>query len=177
MGSWPFLSRVTVETMKKRAVAIGCALIAAVAIWLTFFRASEEDRIHETLGRLVKAVMVKQGDNILSRTARIKGELAETVDENVRIEVPDLAISTTGRQKVVEKAAQAGLVFTSADCELTNTKIAIDESATTAKVDAVALFTGVRGGSRRVDRRDVHFLLRKDGDWKVTTIDVRAADP
>ena len=106
----------------------------------------------------------------------IKGELADVVDDNVRVDVPDLGISTTGRQKVVEKAAQAGVVFTSADCELTNTKIAIDAAETTAKVDAVALFTGVRGAERRLDRRDVHFLLRNDGGWKVTTIDVRAVD-
>jgi hypothetical protein len=77
---------------------------------------------------------------------------------------------------VVEKVAQAGLVFTSADCELTNQRIQIEEGATTAKVDAVAIVTGVRGGERRIDRRDVHFLLRKDGHWRVTTIDVRAPD-
>lgn len=162
--------------MKKGAVALACVVAAAIVVWLTFFRATEEEKVRQTLGRLVKAVMVKEGDNILSRTGRIKSELAEIVDDNVRVDVPDLGISTTGRQKLVEKAAQAGLVFTSADCELTNTKIAIDAAETTAKVDAVALFTGVRGAERRVDRRDVHFLLRNDGGWKVTTIDVRAAD-
>jgi hypothetical protein len=67
-------------------------------------------------------------------------------------------------------------MFSSADCELTNMKIQIDEGATTAKVDALAVFTGVRGGDRRVDRREVHFLLRKDGHWRITTIDVRAPD-
>jgi hypothetical protein len=67
-------------------------------------------------------------------------------------------------------------MFSSADCELTNTRLQIDDGATTAKVDALAVFTGVRGGDRRIDRREVHFLLRKDGHWRVTTIDVRAPD-
>ena len=157
-------------------VAAACAVVGAIVLWLTLFRASEEDKIKRTLDRLVKTVMVKEGDNIISRTARLKSELAEIVDDDVRIDVPDLHISTTGRKDVVEKAAQAGVMFSSADCELTNTKIQIDEGATTAKVDTLAIFTGVRGGERRIDRRDVHFLLRKDGSWRVTTIDVRAAD-
>lgn len=157
---------------KKSAVAGACAIVAAIAIWLTFFRASDETRIRATLGRLVSAVMVKEGDNVISRTARIKSELREAVDDGVRVDVPDLGIRVTGRQALVEKAAQAGLLFTSADCELVGTKVQIDDSATTAKVDATAIFTGVRGGQRRVDRRDVHLLLRKEGDWRVTTIDV-----
>lgn len=162
--------------MKKWTVAGACALIAAVVIWATVFRASEEDRIKETLGRLVKAVIVKEGDNIITRTARIKSELKEVVDDDVRVDVPDLHVSSTGRAAVVEKSAQAGVVFSSADCELTNMRIQIDEGTTTAKVDALATFTGVRGGERRIDRRDVHFLLRKGGQWRVTTIDVRAPD-
>ena len=162
--------------MKKWAVALSCVILGAVVIWLTLFRATEEQKIRRTLDRLVASVMVKEGDNVLLRTVRIKGELAELVDDNVRVDVPDLGISTTGRQRLVEKAAQAGVVFTSADCELTNTKIEVDEAATTAKVDALALCTGARGSDRRVDRRDVHFLLRNDGGWKVTTIDVRSAD-
>jgi len=43
------------------------------------------------------------------------------------------------------------------------------------KVDALAVVTGERGGERRVDKRPVHFLLRKDGDWRITTIDVAPA--
>jgi hypothetical protein len=157
-------------------VAAACAAAAAIVLWLSLFRASEEDQIKKTLDRLVKTVMVKEGDNIISRTARLKSELAEIVDDDVRIDVPDLHISTTGRRELVEKAAQAGVMFSSADCELTNTRLQIDDGATTAKVDALAVFTGVRGGDRRIDRREVHFLLRKDGHWRVTTIDVRAPD-
>jgi hypothetical protein len=157
-------------------VAAACAVVGAIVLALTLFRTSEEEQIKKTLDRLVKTVMVKEGDNILSRTARIKSELAEIVDDDVRIDAPDLHIATTGRQQVVEKSAQAGVMFSSADCELTNMKIQIDEGATTAKVDSLAIFTGVRGGDRRVDRREVHFLLRKDGHWRVTTIDVRAPD-
>jgi hypothetical protein len=43
-----------------------------------------------------------------------------------------------------------------------------------AQVDAIARVTASRGGERKVDKRSVHFLVRKDGDWNVSTIDVAA---
>jgi hypothetical protein len=155
-------------------MAGGLLVLAAIVYLAT--RPTEEERIKKTLGRLVTAVMVKEGDNVLSRTARINSTLADVADEDVRVDVPDLGIAARGRSAIAQRAAQAGVVFQSADCELLQMNIAIDEAKTTAKVDALAVFTGVRGGARRVDRRDVHFLLRSDGGWRVTSIDVRAAE-
>jgi hypothetical protein len=161
--------------MKKWAIVAGCAVAAAIAVWLTVFRPSEEDRIRHVLDRFAKAVAVKKDDNILSRAGRLRSELKETVADDVYVDVPDFNIQVTSRATLVEDATKAGLVFTSADCELTGMTIKVDEAATTAKVDALALVTGERGGERRVDKRPVHFLLRKDGTWRITTIDVASA--
>lgn len=158
--------------MKKWAIVAGCAAIAGVALWLTIFRPSEEDRIRQVLERFTKAVMVKRDDNILSRAGRLKSELKETVTDDVYVDVTDFNIRVTSRAALVENATKAGLVFTTADCELTGMTIKVDESATTAKVDALAIVTGERAGERKIDKRPVHFLLRKDGSWKITTIDV-----
>lgn len=160
--------------MKKWAIVAGCAAIAAVALWLTVFRPSEEDRIRQVLERFTKAVMVKRDDNILSRAGRLRSELKETVADDVYVDVTDFNLRVTSRAALVENATKAGLVFTTADCVLTGMTIKIDESATTAKVDALAIVTGERAGERKVDKRPVHFLLRKDGAWKITTIDVAA---
>ena len=46
--------------MKKGAVALACVVAAAIVVWLTFFRATEEEKVRQTLGRLVKAVMEHQ---------------------------------------------------------------------------------------------------------------------
>jgi hypothetical protein len=158
--------------MKKWAIVAGCLAAAAVAVWLTVFRPSEEDKVRKVLDRFAKAVAVKQDDNILARMGRLKSELKETVADDVYVVVPDLGIRVTSRAKLVDDAAKAGLVFQKADCDLTSMTIKVDDSATTAKVDALALVTGTRGGERKVDKRPVHFLLRKDGDWRITTIDV-----
>jgi hypothetical protein len=159
--------------MKKWATVAGCAALAAVALWLTLFRPSEEDRIRQTLARFAKAVAVKPDDNVLARAGRLKSELKETVADDVFVDVPDLGIRTSTRVALVEGAMKASMVFASAECELTGLTIKVDEAATAAKVDALALVTGVRGGERKVDKRPVHFLLRKDeGAWKITTIDV-----
>jgi hypothetical protein len=163
--------------MKKWAIVAGCAVVAAIAMWLTVFRPSEEDRIRKVLDRFTKAVAVKQDDNIISRTARINSELKETVADDVYVDVADFSIRVSTRKQLAENATKAGLVFSSADCELTSMTIKVDDSATTAKVDALALVTGERGGERKVDKRAVHFLLRKDGSWKITTIDVASSRP
>lgn len=163
--------------MKKWAVAGACAAVAAVALVITLTRPSEEDRIRGVLDRFAKAVAVKSDDNILARAGRVKSELKETVADDVYVDVADLNIRVTNRQALAENATKASLVFSSADCELTSMTIKVDDSATTATVDALALVTGQRGGERKIDKRPVHFLLRKDGTWKITTIDVATSRP
>lgn len=163
--------------MKRWAIIAGCAVAAAVAIWLTLFRPSEEDRIRGVLSRFAKAVAVKRDDTILSRAGRIKSELKETVSDDVHVDVADFGIRVSTRKDLAEKAIQAPAVYTTADCELTGMTIKVDDSRTSAKVDALALVTGERGGERKVDKRPVHFLLRNDSGWKITTIDVGASRP
>lgn len=160
--------------MRKSAVVGACVLVAAVAIWLTLFRASDEDRIRTTLGELAKIVAVKDGDTLLSRLARLRSRMKEVVEDDVRVNVAELGLDVSGRQKLEEDAAKAGLMFQSADCAFTNLTVRVDPGGTLATVDALALVTANRGGERKVDKRDVHFLLRKDGAWKISTIDVAA---
>ncbi|MBX3219470.1 MAG: hypothetical protein KF795_03055 [Labilithrix sp.] len=158
--------------MKRWMVALACAAVAAVALWVTFFRASEEDRIKQTLAELATIVAVKDGDTLLSRMGRLRSRMKEVVDDDVRVHVAELNMDLRGRHKFEEDATKAGLVFQSADCTFANLSIKVDPDGTVATADGIALVTAVRGGERKVDKRDVHFLLRKDGSWKISTIDV-----
>ncbi len=160
--------------MKKWHLVLGCAAVASIALWLTFFRASEEDQIKKTLGELARIVAVKDGDTLISRTARLRSQLKDVVYDDIRVDVSELNLDVRGRQKLEDDATKAGLVFQRADCTLVNLSIKVDPAGTLATVDGVALVTAVRGGERRVDKRDVHFLLRKDGAWKVSAVDVAA---
>ena len=162
---------------KKWVVAAGAALVGLIVLGVTMFRPSEEDRVREVLTRFTKAVTVKSDDTPLSRLGRIRSEFKEIVSDDVGIDLAELDVRVRGRAKVVEAATAAGLQFQSADCELVNMTIKIDERSTTAKVDAVAAVTAIRGGERKVDKRDVHFLLFKDGTWRITTVDVAAPSP
>jgi hypothetical protein len=159
---------------KRWSVIAACLGVASVALWLTFFRDSDEDRVRKVLTELVKTVMVKEGDTLLSRTARLRSHLKDIVDEDVRVNVAELSLDLRGRAKLEEGAAKAGLVYQTADCEFAPNSLVIklDPAGTVATVDALALVTATRGGERQVDKRDVHFLLHKDGAWKITTIDV-----
>ncbi len=153
--------------------------VVALASSVTFLvtRPSEEQRVVATLRRLVTIVSVKDGDTLFSRAGRIRSGAKEIVDDGIRVDVPDLNVRVTGREPFVDGATKAGLVYQSASAEIVSVDVLLDEAKTTAKADAVVVVTGLHGGDRRLDKRRVHFLLRKDGDWKVTTIDVATAEP
>lgn len=159
-------------TSKRVLVAGACAVVALAVLVVTLTRPSEEERVKRTLDRVAKVVAVKTDDTVLSRAGRLRSGLKELVDDDVRVDVPDLSMRVTGRDRLLDGAMKAALVYSSADCELASVTVQLDPSATTAKADATAIVTGARGGERKVDRRNVHFLLRKDGDWRITTIDV-----
>lgn len=161
--------------MPKWAIVCACAVVAVLVLGFTLLRPSEEERIRKVIDRLAVAVSVKPNDNVLIRMGRIKSELKETVTEDVHVDVPDLNIRVSNRAQLAERATQAGLVFQSAQCTFVGMTIKVEDEAQVAKADALAVVTGERGGARRVDKRSVHFLLRKDGDWRVTTIDVAPA--
>lgn len=159
--------------MKKWTVVLACAAVAGVALYFTFFRSSDEERIRKALGELTAAVAVKEGDTLLSRTARLRSRMKGVVDDDVRVHVPELGVDVRGRKRLEEEATRVGLMFQTADCVLSSVSIRLDPAATLAQVDATALVTAKRGGERRVDKRAVHFLVRKSGgEWKVSTIDV-----
>jgi hypothetical protein len=162
--------------MGKRAwgVLAGCLAIAGVALWLTFFRDSDEDRIKKVLVELAKIVMIKDGDTLISRTARLRDRLKDVVADDVRVDVTELSLAVHGRQELEDGAAKAGLVYQRADCEFASIQIKVDPAGTLATADAVALVTASRGGERKVDRRNVHFLLQKEGSWKISSVDVAA---
>jgi uncharacterized protein YoxC len=134
--------------MKRWAVPLAASVaIALAALYLTFFRKSDEERIRRVLDELAKTVAVKQGDTILSRTARLRSKLPELVDPDVRVDVEELKLVA----------------------------IKVDPHGTVAQADAIALVSAKRGDERNRDRRKVHFLLRRDGDWTISTIEVAVA--
>ncbi|HEY8076635.1 MAG TPA: hypothetical protein VIF62_21065 [Labilithrix sp.] len=159
--------------MKKWMVIAGCAVVALVAIGLTIFRASDEDRIREVMTRLAKAVSVKQDDNMLTRNGRIKSTMKEICIDMINVDIAELPeLRITNRADFADKATQLGAVYVPATVEFTQTVIKVDPNGDNAKVDTVAVLTGMRGGEQRTDKRDVHMLLHKDGSWLITTIDV-----
>jgi len=158
--------------MKKYAIVAGCVVVAAIALFLTFFRASDEDKIKKCLSDFAATVEVKEGDNIISRTSRMRSKMKDTVADDVTVNVEELHIDVRGRTKLEDDAAKAGLMYAKASVEFTGTKLKLDQGGNVATVDATAVVTANKGGERQADRREVHFLLRKDGDWKITSMDV-----
>ena len=154
-------------------IAIGCALVAAVTLYFTFFRESDENAIKRVLSQFATIVSVKDGENVISRTGKMRSKMKDVVTDGVSVNVAEMndhGWDVRGREKLEDSAVKVVLLYSNADCAIVMRKIEIDPAATFAKVDATALVTANRGGERKVDKRDVHFLLRKDGDWKIDSI-------
>lgn len=156
----------------KWTIAALCALVGGVVIFLTFFHASDEDEIHKVLSDFASIVSVKPGENILGRTAKMRSRMKDVVRDDVAVRVEELHIDVRGRTRLEDEAAKAGLLYNDAECTFVSTKIEIDPAKTFAKVDTTALVTANRGGERKIDKRPVHVLLRKDGGWRIDTMDV-----
>jgi hypothetical protein len=148
--------------------------LAAIVLGFTWLRPSEEERVRLVLQRFARVVAVKPSENVITRAGRVKSELKELVADDVYADVSGAPVRVTNRVDLTEKVMSAPAMFSSAECELTNIVIKVDDSAMSAKVDATARLTGnrTRDGERNADSRGVHFLLRNDGGWKITTIDV-----
>lgn len=162
---------------KLWAVIGGCLAVAGIALYFTFFSSSDEERIRRVLDQLAATIAVKEGENILARTGRIRSQTKDLVEEDVRVNVEERALEVRGRKQLEDEAAKLGLLYQKADCTFASVKLKVDPHPTegsVATVDAVAILTATRGGDARADRRAVHFLLRKDGGWKITSIDVAA---
>ena len=157
----------------KWAIAAACALVGAIAVYLTLFAASDEDKIKKVLSDFASIVSVKPGENILGRTAKMRSRMKDVVRDDVAVRVEELHIDVRSREKLEEEAAKAGLLYNDAECTFVNTRIEIDPAQSFAKVDTTALVTAKLGnGERKIDKRPVHVLLRKDGGWLIDTMDV-----
>ncbi len=166
--------------MRTKALAAAAAALGVAAIiFFVFFGKSDEDRIREALARLTQVVEIKDdGSNPLLRAARVRDDLAQVLTDDVHVSISELGGGRQGRQGIADAAAQAQLLFTSAQVDLRHVEIKLETGAPTAQVSAEARLTGKRrGGESRRDDRNVDFLLVKDGSqWKIRSITVWSPD-
>lgn len=161
--------------MRRWAIAAALAAAAAIVtvivlkVWKT-----DDDLIRASIERFVVAVSVKEGDNPISRMARIKSTFAETVDEDVHVSVEELGIEVSGRKPLADEAGKLGMVYQRAKADVIRVDIKREPSAFVATADATVRVVGTRGGAERQDLREVHFLLgKRDGAWQIRGVDVR----
>jgi hypothetical protein len=163
-------------------VIVGALLVAVAAVvYFAFFAGSDEEKIRKVIGRLSHAVELRADDsNALVRIARARGELDEVLDADVHVSIAELpgGGARHGRAEISELAAQATMAFRTAEIDVHDLDIKIDQGHTTAKVAGSATLRGTtRSGEGRRDERSVDFLLRKDGgSWRVTSVTVWPPD-
>jgi hypothetical protein len=174
--SWTGGARTLVPTWFRLSrpllLALGAAFCLTVFGWL-LLGPSDAEKIEARLAQLALAVGSKPQENLAFRALRLKRDLREGLESDVRFTAPELQ-SARGLQELTQLAAGAPRLFGEFDVSIDDTEIAIDAPNHQATVLSEVTLTGLSEELRR-DARRVRFTLReKDGEWRVSTIDVEA---
>jgi len=154
-------------------VVAGLGAAAAVAYFVFFVR-SDEHEIRRAIARLAGAVEIHGDADVATRATRLRNELRAVVAEDVRVTIQDLPRVAQGRDEIAEAAEEAELAFSTADIDVRDVDVQVDEAHVAAKAGIrAALRAKSRTGEAQRDERDVDLLLRKDdGAWRITSITV-----
>jgi hypothetical protein len=161
--------------LRRFLVPLIAALVTLSVVLVIVLAPSEEDRIRQVLTRITLAVAPRAQPNPIGDYARISDTFKETLAERVEITVPELPTLPSSRAELAQGAMQGGARLGPSDMRLTNIEVKLDESKTSAKVDAVVLIRPKTQGRSPAKRR-VHFSLRKDDTWRVYSINVAEAE-
>lgn len=155
----------------KRAPLLVLVLAAlAAAIYMIFFRLSDEDRIRRRLDQVAYAVHIGPGEKSpISRAARIQKHFTEIFTQDATAIIEELDEGLEGRDALIAAAVQLGGAYTSATVSFDKVTVRINGPA--AELRAIATVTGARqGASLRYEAMRVKLALRKiDGDFRVTS--------
>jgi phosphoribosylformylglycinamidine synthase len=165
--------------MKRWLPHIGIALGICIAVYALFFSDSEEDLIRERLELLEESIHVSpQDSNVVFRIARIKKQFAEIFVKQVSFEIPELTNLTQNRQELVNLAANAPRLYSTASVDLGGLAIEIDSAKTSAVAYGEATLTAMRhSGNLERDVRTVSLRFDKvEGEWRVVKVSVSARE-
>jgi hypothetical protein len=163
--------------MKRWLPHIGIVLGVCIAVYALFFSDSEEDLIRGRLDLLEESIQVTpQDSNVVFRLARIKKQFAEIFNKQVSFEIPELTSLSQSRRELVNLAANAPRLYTTASVDLGGLTIDIDTSKTSAVAYGEATLTATRaGGGLERDTRTVSLRFDKiEGEWRVVSLSVSA---
>ena len=162
--------------MKKWLVTAAILLVTIGVVVYVVVAPSEEQKIRKVVQRLARTVEPHPSANPILEFARIKSEFDELLTERVEVAIPELCDIPSARKDLAQAAVQAGSRFGVADIELIDIVIKVDDAKLRADVDTTASFRRSTSALSREERR-VHFSLRNDDRWRVSSINVSAASP
>jgi hypothetical protein len=158
--------------LSRRGAAV-LAVLASLGIlaWL-MLGDSDETKILARLGELANAVETKSDENMAFRALRLKPVFDEGLEPGAALRAPELP-ETNGVKDLTALAASVPRFYGDLDVSIGETDVRIEPEAHEARVTAAVTVTGNVGGELRRDKRVVRFTLReRDGEWRVSFIEV-----
>jgi hypothetical protein len=160
----------------KRWIAIGgIALGVGLVGYALLSRDTDEELIRARLDQLTTAVRVDQGDNPLTRGARVRRAFNEVLSRNIVVRIPDLPDPGQGREGLLGVAMYAGHRYRTAEVALSDTSIQLDTRKIEASVKSEATLTATDAAGLHRQNRHVLFRFTRAADhWRISSIEVSA---
>ena len=164
-------------TLKQVLAMGGVGAGVALVLYALLSRESDEEKIRRRLDELELAVQVDaEAENPVFRATRLNDRFGELFDEKVRVSIPELTSSRSGRKDLVALATRSGAWFRTLEVDFKS--ISVQTGNVGANVSTTATLTTSRaGGNMQRDERKVDFTFTKaDGDWRIDSIQVFPKD-
>jgi hypothetical protein len=158
----------------KRALAVAGIAVGSMLIgYALFARKSDAELIAERLDELERAIQVRD-ENLLFRRNRLNTAFDRILTKDVRVSVPELAVTTSGRAGVVSFATVAAREYGSLEVDIERRSTEV--SGSSAAVVADVMVTS-ESDQLRHEKREVSFdFVRGDSDgWQISSLRVEAA--
>ncbi|APR81709.1 Hypothetical protein A7982_07058 [Minicystis rosea] len=164
--------------MNKQTWAAAVVLVGIAAVYVLFFRKTDEDRILEKLGALSTAVREDEGENLALRAARIERAFPHLFTKEVDLHIPDVAEGRNARTDLIPLAAGAAADESKLELRFSRAHVEVDRPAQRGWVmaDAILLGTGRDGTGHRESRPLALRFDMEDGEWKIADVALRSAE-
>lgn len=158
--------------MDRKTWMAALALFAVAAVYVVFFRKTEEDRIKAQLVALAEAVHKEPGENEMLRAMRVEKAFVHLFTKDVELSIPEVSSGRRARHELATLTVGAGHAASKIGLSYEGLHIEIEKPAARAWVSCTAVVSATlrEGGGRLESREVVLRFVKEEDEWHISSV-------
>lgn len=160
--------------MNRKTLIAALGLVAIAAVYVIFFRQTDEDRIRAQLSALAEAVTKHEGENEVLYALRVDKAFARIFTRDVELKVPEISEQSRPRKELAKLTVGASHAASKLSLRYQSIRIEIDRPMARAWVTGTVTVTASRGGGIGAgdsESREVVIRFGKEDDaWRIASV-------